>query len=135
MTPHRFFPRFAALLAVCAWAAAAQAGEPAAARQQQLVRMVRQDCGACHGMQLTGGLGPALTPAALADKPLDSMTAVIFGGRPGTPMPPWRGLLTEAEARWIAQALAAGLPAEATQGRPAPRKAGDGPSLPERTAP
>jgi cytochrome c55X len=81
-------------------------------RATALVRMVRQDCGACHGMQLTGGLGPALTPAALADKPLDSMTAVIFGGRPGTPMPPWRGLLTETEARWIAEALARGLPEE-----------------------
>lgn len=85
---------------------------PAPARQQQLVRMVRQDCGACHGMQLTGGLGPALTPQALADKPLDSMTAVIVHGRPGTPMPPWRGLLTEAEARWIAHTLAQGLPEE-----------------------
>jgi cytochrome c55X len=135
MTPRRFFLRFAPLLAACAWAAAAQAGEPAAARQQQLVRMVRQDCGACHGMQLTGGLGPALTPAALADKPLGSMTAVIFGGRPGTPMPPWRGLLTEAEARRIAQVLAAGLPAEATPGRAAPHQAGSGTSLPERTAP
>ncbi|WP_374675685.1 cytochrome c [Ideonella sp.] len=87
---------------------------PPAARQQQLVRMVRQDCGACHGMQLTGGLGPALTPQALADKPLDSMTAVIVHGRPGTPMPPWRGLLTEAEARWIAHTLAQGMPEERT---------------------
>lgn len=83
-------------------------------RAQALVRMVRQDCGACHGMQLTGGLGPALTPAALADKPLDSLTAVIYGGRPGTPMPPWRALLTEAEARWIAETLARGFPEERT---------------------
>lgn len=110
------------LLLAAAWLlahAAATAGDvaPAAAelspsRQQQLVRMVRQDCGACHGMQLTGGLGPALTPQALADKPLDSMTAVIVHGRPGTPMPPWRGLLTEAEARWIAHTLALGMPEE-----------------------
>lgn len=94
--------------------AAAAAAEPTPLRQQQLVRMVRQDCGACHGMQLTGGLGPAITAQALADKPLDSMTAVIVHGRPGTPMPAWRGLLTEAEARWIAHTLAQGLPEERT---------------------
>jgi cytochrome c55X len=114
MTPNRLPLCFTALLAACAWATVVHAAEPDTSRQQQLVRMVRQDCGACHGMQLKGGLGPALTPAALADKPLDSMAAVIFGGRPGTPMPPWRGLLTEAEARWIAQALAAGFPQEGT---------------------
>jgi cytochrome c55X len=27
-------------------------------RQRELIRMVRQDCGSCHGLQLTGGLGP-----------------------------------------------------------------------------
>jgi cytochrome c55X len=120
MTPNRLPPCFAALLAACAWGTAVHAAEPDTSRQQQLVRMVRQDCGACHGMRLAGGLGPALTPAALADKPLDSMAAVIFGGRPGTPMPPWRGLLSEADARWIAQALAAGFPDEAPKGRPSP---------------
>jgi cytochrome c55X len=96
-----------ALLPLAAWA------EPAPERQQQLVRMVRQDCGSCHGMRLTGGLGPALTPAALADKPLDSMAATIVHGRPGTPMPPWRAMLSEPEARWIAERLAAGFPEEA----------------------
>ena len=32
--------------------------------------MVRQDCGSCHGLRLTGGPGPALTREALADKAL-----------------------------------------------------------------
>ena len=45
--------------------------------------MVRQDCGACHGMRLTGGLGPALTREALADKPIESLVATIVHGRPG----------------------------------------------------
>ena len=90
----------------------AAAAEPAPARQQQLVRMVRQDCGSCHGMRLTGGLGPALTPEALADKPLESMAATIVFGRPGTPMPPWRAMLSEPEARWIAERLASGFPEE-----------------------
>jgi cytochrome c55X len=33
-------------------------------------------------------------------------------GRPGTPMPPWRALLSEDEARWIANRLAQGFPEE-----------------------
>ena len=81
-------------------------------RQLQLVRIVRQDCGSCHGMRLTGGLGPALTREALADKPVEAMAATIFHGRPGTPMPGWRALLSETEAHWIAAQLQAGFPSE-----------------------
>jgi cytochrome c55X len=92
----------------CAGAAAQVPGTPE--RQRELVRMVRQDCGSCHGMHLTGGLGPPLTPAALADKPAASLAATIFHGRPGTPMPPWRTFVTEAEALWIAEQLAGGFP-------------------------
>ena len=83
---------------------------PDAARQTQLVRMVRQDCGSCHGIQLTGGLGPALTRERMADMPLDSLTAVIYHGRPGTPMPGWKTMLSEPEAAWIAQRLQTGFP-------------------------
>ena len=79
--------------------------------------MVRQDCGSCHGMRLTGGLGPALTREALAGKPLDAMAATIFHGRPGTPMPGWRALLSETEARWIAAQLMAGFPIESRAAR------------------
>ncbi len=85
---------------------------PEATRSAELVRMVRQDCGSCHGMRLTGGLGPALTREALADIPLDSLAAVIFHGRPGTPMPPWKAMLSEPEARWIAVRLQQGFPEE-----------------------
>jgi cytochrome c55X len=63
-------------------------------------------------MRLTGGLGPALTREALADKPVDSLAATIFHGRPGTPMPPWRRMLSEPEAQWIAERLVAGFPQE-----------------------
>ena len=78
----------------------------------RLVRLVRQDCGSCHGLQLTGGLGPALLPAALADKPATSLVATILGGRKGTAMPPWRGLLTEQEALWIVERLQTEFPNE-----------------------
>ena len=85
---------------------------PDAARERALVHMVRQDCGSCHGMRLTGGLGPALTPDAMAAMPLDSLVAVIYRGRPGTPMPPWQAMLSEPEARWIAIRLQQGFPEE-----------------------
>lgn len=83
-------------------------------RQRELVRMVRQDCGSCHGMTLNGGLGPALTAAALKqrDLPKESLVATIVGGRPGTPMPPWHRFLSEAEAGWIVDRLLEGFPQE-----------------------
>jgi cytochrome c55X len=81
-------------------------------RTQTLVRMVRQDCGSCHGMLLTGGLGPALTPQALREMPVESVAATIYHGRPGTPMPPWKAMINEAEARWMAERLLAGFPTE-----------------------
>lgn len=94
---------------------ASAADLPDAARQQQLVRMVRQDCGSCHGMRLTGGLGPALTREALAGRSPDSVSATIFHGRPGTPMPPWSAMVSEDEARWIAERLLAGFPEESSK--------------------
>ena len=87
---------------------------PSPERQQELVRMVRQDCGSCHGLHLTGGLGSALTPEALAGKPLDSMVSTIYSGRPGTPMAPWSAMLSESDARWIAEQLFAGFPEQKT---------------------
>lgn len=101
-----------AALALLPWApgAHAQPVVPDSARQGELVRMVRQDCGSCHGLYLTGGLGPALTRQALAGKPLESMAATIYYGRPGTPMAPWRAMLSENDALWIAEQLLAGFP-------------------------
>jgi cytochrome c55X len=84
--------------------------EPSAARQKELVHLVRQDCGSCHGMTLQGGLGPALLPATLAGKPVESLVATIIGGRPGTPMPPWHRFLTQDEAQWIVDKLMTGFP-------------------------
>ncbi|HXE39699.1 MAG TPA: cytochrome c [Azonexus sp.] len=86
------------------------AAEPDAARQQELVRLVRQDCGSCHGMTLQGGLGPALLPANLRDKPAAGLMATIVYGRPGTPMPPWQQFMSEAEASWIVEKLLTEFP-------------------------
>ena len=54
----RRFWGIALALALASFGAFAQQGAPDVARQKELVRMVRQDCGSCHGLYLTGGLGP-----------------------------------------------------------------------------
>jgi cytochrome c55X len=87
---------------------AAAAAVPDTARRSELLRLLRQDCGSCHGMRLTGGLGPPLTPPALRDKPADSLAATIVSGRAGTAMPPWRPFLSEAEAAWLVERLQQG---------------------------
>jgi len=76
----------------------------------ELIRLVRHDCGSCHGMTLNGGLGPALSKEALAGRPQVYLQKVILGGLPGTAMPPWAGLLSEQEAEWIARELQKGFP-------------------------
>lgn len=90
-------------------AASASATEIAYPRQTELGQLLRQDCGSCHGLRLQGGLGPPLTPEALRNKPPAYLERVILEGRAGTPMPPWRGLLTPAEAQWLVQTLLRGV--------------------------
>ena len=80
------------------------------ARQADLAQFVRHDCGSCHGLTLRGGLGPPLTPEALAGKPAAYLKTTILDGRPGTAMPGWRPLLPDAEAAWIAHRLLNGVP-------------------------
>jgi cytochrome c55X len=98
----------AAALALASGLAASQA--PPEPRRAELVQMVRQDCGSCHGLTLRGGLGPALLPATLADKDTEQMQFVILNGRRGTPMPPWRDFVSQAEAAWIVRMLKSGFP-------------------------
>lgn len=102
--------RLAILLACLpsVWAAA-EADAPVA---PEMIRLVRQDCGACHGMTLKGGLGKPLTPEALAGQSPEALTIIILHGKTGTAMPPWKSLLSEAQARWIAERLIAGFPEE-----------------------
>jgi cytochrome c55X len=103
-------------IAACGWAlfalpAAAAEPWPSRERRAELLSLVRQDCGSCHGtMTMKGGLGPPLEPAALAGKDPEQMRFVILHGRRGTAMPPWSALLTEPEAGWIVELLRKGLP-------------------------
>ena len=77
-------------------------------RQSELSNLLIQDCGSCHGLKLKGGLGPALLPDALSGKSASYLSTVILQGRPGTAMPPWRELLSPAEAQWMANTLLQG---------------------------
>jgi cytochrome c55X len=79
-----------------------------AERQQELRNLMIQDCGSCHGLTLKGGLGPSLLPSMLQGKSADYLSTVILEGRPGSAMPGWRPLLSEAEARWMAELLLRG---------------------------
>ncbi|MFN3655668.1 MAG: c-type cytochrome [Pseudolabrys sp.] len=74
----------------------------------RLTNLVRQDCGSCHGLTLKGGLGKPLTAEHLKQWDREQVVHIILDGVPGTPMPPWRPLLTEVEAGWIAEALQEG---------------------------
>jgi cytochrome c55X len=90
-------------------AVAAAQGGITSARQQELHNLVVQDCGSCHGLTMKGGLGKPLLPSSLAAIPNDALAEVILDGVKGTPMPHWRGLITEAEALWIARELKQGI--------------------------
>lgn len=79
-------------------------------RQRELVQLVRNDCGSCHGMTLKGGLGPALLPANLRDKAPEGLRETILRGRIGTAMPPWSTFINETEASWIVEQLMKGFP-------------------------
>ncbi len=59
----------------------------------------RDSCGGCHGPNREGGIGPALAPGRLTASDAFYFDT-IQNGRPGTPMPPWKYSLTEAEI-WL----------------------------------
>ena len=88
--------------------AVANAGELSAQRESELIHLLHQDCGSCHGLRLKGGLGPPLLPADIAGTPDAALVDAILRGRPGTPMPPWDVEITEAEVRWLVGRLRTG---------------------------
>lgn len=81
------------------------AAKPTLERQQVLRNLLKHDCGACHGLTLNGGLGPALLPDNLKTKSDDFLVQTILEGRKGTAMPPWKPFLNVEEARWLVMLL------------------------------
>lgn len=84
--------------------------QPAAAQDaKRLEHMLKQDCGSCHGLTMKGGLGRPLTREALDAVDPQTIAAIILDGVPGTAMPPWRPLLSQDEALWMANYLKRGM--------------------------
>lgn len=85
---------------------AALHAEPISAdRKASLDHLLRHDCGSCHGMTLQGGLGPALLPEQFTDQDIDSIATMILVGNPEKAMPPWEGLLSFSDARYLARQI------------------------------
>ncbi|WP_289042395.1 cytochrome c [uncultured Aliiroseovarius sp.] len=95
------------LLALLLLTGTAHAGE-APIDADALQRLVHQDCGSCHGLTLKGGLGPDIRPQTIEHYDTDVLQSVILDGIPDTAMPPWRALISDAEAAWIADYLLKG---------------------------
>ena len=101
----RLWPDLAAVLVAAATPVMAGDTAPDA---NKLANLVLQDCGSCHGLTLRGGLGKPLTSENLGPWDREQLVGIILDGVPGTPMPPWRALLSEGDARWIADRLQQG---------------------------
>lgn len=75
---------------------------------EDLINLVKQDCGSCHGLTLKGGLGPDIRPQSLSHYDIETLSTVVLDGIPDTAMPPWRPLMSEADAAKIAEYLLQG---------------------------
>ncbi len=107
--PQSIFARQLCWL-LCFVAPTVLAAEPSSARQAQLQHLLKNDCGACHGLTLKGGMGPALLPDSLSGKTDEFLVATILNGRKGTPMPPWQAFMNHDEALWLVDVLRKGKP-------------------------
>lgn len=97
------------LLALATAAPAAASSDPLSpTREAELRVLLEQDCGSCHGLTRKGGLGSPLTPEALAGRSDDDLALTIRHGVPGTPMPPWAPLLSDAEVSVLVEMLRQG---------------------------
>ena len=105
--PRKLLPVLLVLAVFVVSAREANSIEPL--RAAELDNLVRQDCGSCHGLTMKGGLGPALLPKNLVGIDASALAEIILEGVPGTPMPPWRFLITPKEAYWMVERLKEGL--------------------------
>lgn len=95
-------------LALAAPAAASSDDTVSPERDAELRVLLEQDCGSCHGLTRKGGLGSPLTPEALESRSDEDLALTILHGVPGTPMPPWAPLLSEAEVDALVEMLREG---------------------------
>lgn len=79
------------------------------ARQDELLNFLEQDCGSCHGLKRTGGLGSPLTPENLEYADDATLADIIMNGVPETAMPPWKAIINEEETYFLIKHLRKGL--------------------------
>jgi len=79
------------------------------ARQAELLNFLEQDCGSCHGLKRTGGLGSPLVPEELEGRDDETLAEIVLEGIPETAMPPWKAIITEEEAYFLIKQLRKGL--------------------------
>ena len=60
--------------------------DPDAARKSELLYLLKHDCGSCHGMTRKGGLGPALLPENMQDRPPQMLVNTVLDGRAVNPV-------------------------------------------------
>ena len=101
-----FLGLWSLLFSLTGWAA--DSIQPA--REVELIHLVRNECGACHGGQLKGGLGPALQPENLRGRTPEGLRETILQGVAGGVMPGWASFLNPLEVDWIVQHLMMGFP-------------------------
>lgn len=97
------------LLAIGVPPALANAAELSTQKKAELIHLLRQDCGSCHGMTLKGGLGPSLLPERIGKLPAEFLINTVLEGRKGTAMPPWKGMLSRDEVSWMVEQLQKGV--------------------------
>jgi cytochrome c55X len=78
-------------------------------RKAELLNFLEQDCGSCHGLKRTGGLGSPLVPKRLEDMDDNVLADIILNGIPETAMPPWKEIIAEEEAYFLIKQLRDGL--------------------------
>jgi cytochrome c55X len=97
------------LLSVGVTPAVANASDISEEKEVELINLLRQDCGSCHGMTLKGGLGPSLLPERIGALPPEFLIDTVLEGRKGTAMPPWKNMLSRKEVSWMVEQLQKGV--------------------------
>ena len=93
------------ILFALVFSGSAMAKETSEQRQQELLNMLKHDCGSCYGLTLKGGPGPSLLAEALINKTDAFLVQTIREGRKETAMPPWKTFMTEQETFWLVQKI------------------------------
>lgn len=94
------------VLVLSALALAQVPGSLSPAEKEEAAKIYFNRCAGCHGVLRKGATGPALDPKKMAERGLEYLKAVIFGGLPGG-MPDWgrQGILKEREIELVARFL------------------------------